>query len=74
MLKTLDAEKFCSGHAEIIERKTIQNHIEEMKRRQEKIADLIKNEKSLDEVKSVFAENESRLVESIYKEIREKKY
>jgi glyoxylase-like metal-dependent hydrolase (beta-lactamase superfamily II) len=70
MLKTLDAEKFCSGHAEIIDRKTIQNHIEEMKRRQEKIKDLVKNGKSLDEIKNVFAENESRLVESIYNEIK----
>jgi dihydroneopterin aldolase len=38
---------------------------------QEKVRRLINKNKSLDEVKNEFAENEGRLVESIYNEIKE---
>jgi cyclase len=70
MLDTLDAEKFCSGHSEIVDRETIKNHIEQMKKRQEKVKTLMEQGKSLEEIKSEFEENEARLIESIYNEIK----
>jgi len=70
MLETLDAEKFCSGHSEIADRETIKKHIDQMKNRQEKIKSLIEKNMPLEDVKKVFEENESRLVETIYNEIK----
>jgi cyclase len=71
MLETLDAIKFCSGHSEIVDRQTIKDHISQMQERQQKIKSLLEKNKSLDEIKSEFNENEARLVESIYNEIKE---
>ncbi|MDH5406043.1 MAG: MBL fold metallo-hydrolase [Candidatus Aminicenantes bacterium] len=70
MLDTLNAEKFCSGHSEIADREAISNHIDQMKKRQEKVKELIEKGKSLEEIKSEFEENEARLIESIYNEIK----
>lgn len=70
MLETLDAEKFCSGHSEIADQERVWNHIDQMKRRQEKVKVLIEKGKSLEEVKSEFKENEARLIETIYNEIK----
>ena len=70
MLETLDAEKFCSGHSEIADRETIKKQINHMQKRQEKIKSLIEKEMSLEEVKMEFEENEFRLVEAIYNEIK----
>ena len=70
MLETLDAEKFCSGHSEIANRETIKEQINQMQKRQEKIKSLIEKDMSLEEVKKEFEENESRLVESIFNEIK----
>lgn len=70
MLETLDAEKFCSGHSEIADRETIKKLIDQMKKRQEKIKSLIEKDKTLEDVKMEFEENESRLVEVIYNEIK----
>jgi len=70
MLETLDAEKFCSGHSEIVDRQTIQNHINQMQERQQKIKSLIEEDRNLEEIKNEFDENEARLVESIYNEIK----
>ncbi|MCK4700201.1 MAG: MBL fold metallo-hydrolase [Bacteroidales bacterium] len=70
MLETLDAEKFCSGHSVIADRETIKKHINQMQKRQEKIKSLIEKDKTLEEVKIEFEENESRLVEAIYNEIK----
>jgi glyoxylase-like metal-dependent hydrolase (beta-lactamase superfamily II) len=71
MLQTLDAQGFCSGHSEMQDRQAIQNHVDQMKALQEKVKNLVQQGKSLEEVKAAFAENESRLVESIYNEIGE---
>ena len=71
MLETLDAEKFCSGHSEILDREDIRKHIDQMKKRQTKVGDLKENGKSLEEIKKEFEDNESRLIESIYHEITE---
>ncbi len=70
MLQTIDAEKFCSGHSEIADRKSIRNHIDQMKKRQEKVKTLIEERKSLEEIKSEFKGNEARLIEAIYNDIR----
>jgi len=72
MIAILDADKFCSGHAEIIDRATIKNHIEQMKKRQEKVKKLIEKGMSLEEIKSEFEENEGSLTEVIYNEIKKK--
>ncbi len=70
MLETLDAEKYCSGHSEIMDRSAIEKHIDEMKVRQDKVMSLVRNNKSLEEVLKEFEENEARLIESIYNEIK----
>ncbi|MEE9167269.1 MAG: MBL fold metallo-hydrolase [Candidatus Neomarinimicrobiota bacterium] len=71
MLETLDAVRFCSGHSEMIDREAIRNHIDLMKKRQEKVRALRKSGKSLDAIKTAFEENETGLVETIYNEIGE---
>jgi glyoxylase-like metal-dependent hydrolase (beta-lactamase superfamily II) len=70
MLENLDAEKFYSGHSDLIDRQAIKNHIKDMKARQDKVIALKKQGKTLDEVKASFPENEARLVESIFNEIK----
>jgi glyoxylase-like metal-dependent hydrolase (beta-lactamase superfamily II) len=57
MLATLEADTFCSGHSEIAAF-------------QKKVKNLIKEGKTLEETQSSFEENEKRLVESVYNEIR----
>lgn len=73
MLETLDAEKYCSGHSEVMDRSAIEKHIDEMKVRQEKVMSLIKDNKPFEEIKKEFEENEARLIESIYNEIESSK-
>ncbi len=68
ILYTLDAEKFCSGHAEIIDRQTIRDHIAGMKNRQAKIKAMKTLGHTLEEILTHFKENESRLVTSIFNE------
>jgi cyclase len=71
MLEKLDAEKFCSGHSDPIDRNAVEHHIQEMKSLQEKVKSLIEQGKNLEEVKKEFPENHARLVESIFDEIKE---
>ena len=73
MLESLDAEKFFSGHSEMLDRAGIQKHIETMKDLQGKIKSLITDNKSLDEIKDVFDQNQQALVETIFNEIRNNK-
>ena len=70
MLETLDAEKFCNGHSEIADRETIKKQINQMKIRQDKIKFLIEKNMPLEDILKVFEENEYRLVEAIYNEIK----
>ena len=70
MLETIDAENFCSGHSEMTDREGIRNHIAQMKNRQGKVKDLIGEGRNLEEIQSEFEENEARLIESIYNEIK----
>ncbi|MCG6186257.1 MBL fold metallo-hydrolase [Maribellus maritimus] len=69
LLATIDAEKFCSGHSEIKTRADIEKHLIEITALQQKIKNMVAEGKTQEEVKSAFAENESRLVESVYNEI-----
>jgi len=69
MLTTLDAKKFCSGHADVIGREAVKKHIKEMVNLQNKVKDLKTMGKKLAEIKAKFNENESRLIEAIYNEI-----
>jgi cyclase len=73
MLEALDAEKFYSGHSEMLDRAGIQKHIDEMKSLQENIKSLIENKKSLDEVKNEFDKSQQTLVETIFNEIKTNK-
>jgi len=69
MLETIDAETFCSGHSEMTDRDGIRNHIDKVKKTQEKVKALIENGKSLEEIKGEFEQNEARLIEAICAEI-----
>ncbi len=70
MLETLDAERFCSGHSDPIDRNAVKHHIEEMEKIQSTIKSLKGQGKSLEEVKKEFDDDHARLVESIFNEIK----
>jgi glyoxylase-like metal-dependent hydrolase (beta-lactamase superfamily II) len=70
MLENIDADKFCSGHSDPIDRNTVEHHIQEMKSIQEKVKSFLELGKSLEEVKKEFPENHGRLVESIFNELK----
>lgn len=72
MLQTIDAEKFCSGHSEMTDADGIRNHIDQMKKRQEKVKALTENGKNVEEIKSEFEENEARLIETMCNEIKKR--
>jgi glyoxylase-like metal-dependent hydrolase (beta-lactamase superfamily II) len=69
MLETLDAERFCSGHDEPVDRRKVQAHIQKMKKMQNKVKMLVEKDLHLDKIKNEFKENEARLVEVIFHEI-----
>ncbi len=69
MLETIDAEKFCSGHSEMTDRAAIKNHIAQMKKIQGKVKELMKQGKSMEQVKAEFEQAEGRLIESVYGEV-----
>ena len=73
ILETLDAEKFCSGHSEMVDRKTILKHIAEMKERQGKVKSFIERNKTLEEIKNEFKQSETSLIETIYNELKRSK-
>ncbi|MBN1821504.1 MAG: MBL fold metallo-hydrolase [Prolixibacteraceae bacterium] len=70
MLETIDAEKFCSGHSDIVGRDAVKKHIQSMVDRQKKVKTLMSQGKSMEEVLAEFDENEARLVTSIFNEIK----
>ncbi len=69
MLETLDAEKYCSGHSEIIGRDVIRTHINEMKELQNKVSGYMNKNYTLENIKKEFTENQGNLIETIYNEI-----
>jgi glyoxylase-like metal-dependent hydrolase (beta-lactamase superfamily II) len=70
MLETLDAERFCSGHSEVTDRAGIQAHIDQVKTTQQKVRGLVEAGNTLEQVQAEFEEDEARLVESIFNEIK----
>lgn len=70
MLDTLDAEKFSSGHSDMVGREGISGYINEMKVRQSAVAAMIEKNYSLEQVLSEFTESEAALTETIYFEVK----
>lgn len=73
MLETLDAERFCSGHSDPIDRQGLKDYIASLKQRQQKVKELVEKGKSLEETRAEFGADEARLVEVIYNEIKAQK-
>lgn len=70
LLETVEAERFCSGHADIKTRADIKQHLEEMNTLQLKIRALVKEGRSLEEVQKSFDSDHRALAEVIYNEIK----
>ena len=70
MMETLDAEKFCSGHAEIRSRADIKQHLTEMKAFQQKVKNLVREGKNLQQTQAAFEPAQNRLVESVFNEVK----
>lgn len=71
MLTTLDgATTFCTGHSDPIDRNGVLQHITAMEARQAKVRDLVKQGKTLDEVKASFSSGEAGLIEIIWNEVQ----
>jgi len=70
MLQTLAAQKFCSGHAEMTDRPSIEKHIEQMKKLQQQVKAHVAGRMDLEQVKRQFPADQERLVEAIYSEVR----
>jgi glyoxylase-like metal-dependent hydrolase (beta-lactamase superfamily II) len=66
----LDAEKFCSGHAETKTRADLEQHLKEFVAFQNKVKGYFDQGKSLEETLSEFEENQGRLTESVYNELK----
>lgn len=79
-LLSLDAETYASGHNELTTKKEIQDYLQSVVDKQDKIQAMVKNGKSLDDVKKAFnigtpagGSRWPSLVEVIYLDITEKK-
>jgi cyclase len=73
MMDSLDAEKFISGHYDsILSRTDIWTYIDAVRKKQEKVRELINQGQSLEEVKSKFPDIDRYFVEAMYSEIKNK--
>ncbi len=70
MLSTLDAEKFCSGHEEMLDRAAVRAHIEQITGMQAKIEAFVKQGKDIDSVRREFPAAEANLAGTIFREIK----
>jgi glyoxylase-like metal-dependent hydrolase (beta-lactamase superfamily II) len=70
MLDTLGAEKFCSGHDEVLDRSAVRAHIDKMMGMQAKVDSLMKQGKDIETIKREFAQNEAALVEAFYLDLK----
>ncbi len=70
ILDTLNAERFCTGHDASMNRAALQAHIARMLEKQSRIAASLKTGKDLESIKGEFPEEEARLVEAFYQELR----
>ena len=79
-LLKLDADVFLSGHSDAVDRKTVEALATSIERKQAKVKALVKQGKTLDEVKAAFAADGKppargrwpSLVEIIYRELKAK--
>jgi cyclase len=79
----LDAEVFLHGHGNSVTKKDIQNHLQSLEERQAKVQALVKEGKTLEEVKKIFGIDDRpaqpgamvfpSVVEVIYRELTAKK-
>jgi glyoxylase-like metal-dependent hydrolase (beta-lactamase superfamily II) len=70
MLETIDATRFYSGHSDEVTREQMIEYIRKIKDMQAKVKSLIKQGKTIDEAKAQFPDDYTRLVESIYNELK----
>lgn len=70
MLDSLDAERFCSGHSEPVDRTGILNYIDRMEEYQNRVKSAIQAGKNIEAVKSEFKQEEEALIEIIFNEIQ----
>ena len=69
MLDAIPATKFCSGHAPMVSRDKVVEYVNSINSMVEKINTLIKQKKSLDDIKGSFSEGEATIVEGIYNDL-----
>ncbi len=69
MLDAIPATKFCSGHAPMVSRDKVVEYVNSINNMVEKINTLIKQKKSLDDIKGSFSEGEATIVEGIYNDL-----
>ncbi|MFC1551864.1 MBL fold metallo-hydrolase [Candidatus Latescibacterota bacterium] len=70
MLRSIDADKFFTGHSSMVTRAQIETHVEQMKQRQAKVKALAAQNKTLAQIQSEFEDNDSGLIETIYNELK----
>lgn len=70
ILEKIKAEKFYTGHSDVLTRDDINNHIVLMTDLQKKIKSLISINKTLDQTTSEFEVGQKALVEIIYNEVK----
>jgi len=73
MLETIDAEKFCCGHNEPLDRNAVITHISKMKDLQNKVSEYIGRNYNLERIKQDFSADHGNLVETIYNELNASK-
>lgn len=73
MMDTLEAQQFVSGHCDsILSRADIWTYIDGVRKKQEKVRELLNQGHSLEEVKNEFPQNDHIFIESMYSEIKSK--
>ena len=70
MLAAIPAKQFCSGHSEMASREKVVAHVDKIRAMVNNITALASQGKSIDQVKSLYAEGEAALVEGIYNEVK----
>jgi len=71
MLETLDAQQFCSGHSDIVNRQQVQDHIKEMQAMQARVRSLMQKNMTREAIQQEFEEGEATLVGVIYDELQD---
>ena len=69
MLDAIPATKFCSGHAPMVSREKVVEYVNSINNMVDKVNTLIKQKKSLDDIKGAFSEGEATIIEGIYNDL-----